>query len=91
MGDGAVNPIRSFLLLLSLPTVRIMLPCEYYYPPFRNADSQARRDCGFLKATQPVCGKARLSDPFQTLQVFWFQESLFYVISKCFIITVRIY
>lgn len=72
VSDGAVNPICSLALLLSLPAVKIMLPREYNHPPVRCGDSEAQRGCAFLKATQPVGSKARLSDPFQALWVFWF-------------------
>lgn len=65
VSDGAVTPIRSLPLLLSLPAVKIMLPREYNHPPVRCGDSEAQRGCAFLKATQPVGDKARLSDPFQ--------------------------
>lgn len=42
MFNWALNHIHVFPLLLSLPTVRIMLPREYYYPPFINRTHRLR-------------------------------------------------
>lgn len=44
VSDGAVNPIGSLPLLLSLPTVKIMLPHEYNHPPLLDVGTQRLRE-----------------------------------------------